>query len=115
MLGQMIRVGMGLVLSQQGIDRRHLLYNKKGHKQIQIKRVASTSHKVDWDRVNLASDKISRLYSNYDTLLGLEFKDHKLYSTILHLIRYYNSGNTSKIAQNRAAYFQTEVVFQEET
>jgi len=35
----------------------------------------------------------------------------KIYSTILALLRYFNSGNAERIEQNRAAYFQTEVVF----
>lgn len=29
----------GYVLSQAGIDRKHLIYNKKGHKKIGIKNI----------------------------------------------------------------------------
>lgn len=71
MLSDMIRLGMGLVLVEEGLDRRHLLYNRKGHKKIQIKRVTEPKLKVDWERVQNASSRVDRLYQSYDRLLGM--------------------------------------------
>jgi hypothetical protein len=38
-----------------------------------------------------------------------------VYSHILRIIKYFNSGNSEKILQNQAAYFQTEVVFEDKS
>ena len=51
----MIANSIGLVVGEQGIDRRNLVYNRRGHKQIQIKRVSKTKPKFDQARFQLAS------------------------------------------------------------
>lgn len=71
--------------------------------------VKSGKMKLDWERVKNAEEKINKLYEQYDRLVGFVIKDAKIHSTFLHLLRYYNAGNTKEIDQNKAAYFQTEV------
>jgi hypothetical protein len=56
--------------------------------------------------------RLERLYAGYDCLFELEFREPRIFSLMLHLLRYFNSGNGGRIEQNRTAYFQTEVSFE---
>ena len=73
MLLDMLKMSMRLVVSQKSIDRRNLLYNKKGHRQIQIKRVGKYTVKLDEEDMKLVDGRLERLYSRYDTLISMEF------------------------------------------
>jgi len=42
---------MNLVIGEKGLDRRNVLYNRRGHKEIQIKRVKGPSVKVDREKM----------------------------------------------------------------
>jgi len=54
MLHSMIKMSMGLILGLKNVDRRAVLYNKRGHKDIQIKRVRRKTIKFDEDKMKLA-------------------------------------------------------------
>lgn len=88
---------MGLIISEKGLDRKNILYNRKGHKSIQIKRVRKLKIKFNREKMLRTDGKIERLYSQYDTLVPLQFKNRRIFSTILHILRYFNSGNADKI------------------
>jgi RNase P/RNase MRP subunit POP5 len=38
-LMEMVKNSMSLVLGEKGVDKRNVLYNRQGHKRIQIKKV----------------------------------------------------------------------------
>jgi hypothetical protein len=38
-----------------------------------------------------------------------------MYKAILKLLKYFNCGNSGVILQNQAAYFQTEVIFEDDS
>jgi hypothetical protein len=114
-LMDMVRNAMGLVVGERGVDKRSVLYNRQGHKWIQIKRLNRTAPGYDRQRARTASDKLERLYGRYDVLVEYEFKNTEVYQIVLRLIKYFNSGNSNIILQNQAAYFQTEVVFEDKT
>ena len=57
-LMDMVRNSMGLILGEKGSDRRSLLYNRQGHKWIQIKRVRRVNKKFDRERMRSADEKI---------------------------------------------------------
>jgi hypothetical protein len=42
---------MGLVLGEKDLDRRSILYNKKGHKDIQIKRARRKKTQFDYEKM----------------------------------------------------------------
>ena len=90
-------MSMGLVISDKGVDRRNILYNKKGHRSIQIKRVRKPAMPFDRNRTEVVDNRIERLYSRYDSLVSIEFKNLKIMHTIMHLLRYFNSGNSDTI------------------
>lgn len=46
---------MGLVLGEKGLDRRSYLYNRQGHKKIQIKKIKKMGEKYDKERAKAAS------------------------------------------------------------
>ena len=58
MLMQMLKMSMGLIVCEKGLDRRSVLYNKKGHKKIQIKRVRKIKINYNEEKASLAKDKI---------------------------------------------------------
>lgn len=66
---EMVRNSMGLVVGERGVDKRSVLYNRQGHKRIQIKRVKRPMEKYDQQRVKTAWDKVERLYQRYDQLV----------------------------------------------
>ena len=66
----MIKMSMGLVIAEKGVDRRHLLYNRKGHKSIQIKQINKKKIKLDYEEMKLVDARLDRLYDRYDTLVS---------------------------------------------
>lgn len=46
---------MGLVLGEKGLDRRSYLYNRQGHKKIQIKKIKKMSEKYDKEKAKTTS------------------------------------------------------------
>jgi hypothetical protein len=57
-LMDMVRNSMGLILAEKGMDRRSFLYNRQGHKWIQIKRVKRVHTDFDRERMRKADEKI---------------------------------------------------------
>lgn len=90
----MVRMAMNAVVIEGGKDKKHILYNKKGHRWIQIKMIKQGKMGLNWERVKKAEEKINRLYEQYDRVVEISIKDSKIHSTLLHLLRYYNAGNT---------------------
>lgn len=58
--------------------------------------------------------KIDYLYEKYDKLLQYEVYNWKILKSLLKIVRYVNSGNSSSIISTETAYFQTEVIFDSE-
>jgi hypothetical protein len=58
LLLEMVRNSMALVVGERGVDKRSALYNRQGHKWIQIKRVKRTPLQFDRQRVATASEKL---------------------------------------------------------
>ena len=58
MLHSMIKMSMGMVLSEKGVDRKHLLYNRKGHRSIQIRRVRKQRVKFDESKKERVDGKL---------------------------------------------------------
>lgn len=51
----MIRNSMGLILGEKGVDKRSVMYNRQGHKKIQIKRVKRMGDKYEKERTKNSS------------------------------------------------------------
>lgn len=49
-LMDLVANSMGLVLGEKGLDRRSYLYNRQGHKRIQIKKIKKMSEKYDKEK-----------------------------------------------------------------
>ena len=49
----MIKFSMGLVLREKNIDRQHVLYNRRGHKSVQIKRVKKEKLVLDKNKIQI--------------------------------------------------------------
>ena len=58
MLTEMPKMSMGLIIGEKGQDRRHILYNKKGHRGIQIKRVRKPSIPYNKNRTEVVDSRI---------------------------------------------------------
>lgn len=53
MIMDMIKFSMGLVLREKNIDRQHVLYNRRGHKSVQIKRVKKEKLVLDKNKIQI--------------------------------------------------------------
>ena len=57
-LFDMVVNSMKMVLIEKNVDRRSVLYNRKGHKGIQIKRVIKAKSKKDTQKLKKLDEKI---------------------------------------------------------
>jgi hypothetical protein len=54
----MIRNSKGLVIGEKGVDKRSLIYNRQGHKRIQIKRVKKQGVGYNHDKYLATTDRL---------------------------------------------------------
>ena len=54
----MVANSMRFVLIRKDVDKRSVLYNRKGHKGIQIKRVVSSKLKIDRQKLKALDSKV---------------------------------------------------------
>lgn len=61
----------GYILRQADLDRKHLLYHKKGHKQIKVKNIHSKIKlsSNDKEKIKSCDKKLDYLFEKYDKLI----------------------------------------------
>jgi hypothetical protein len=69
-----------MITTEKHIDRKHLLYNRKGHKKIGIKnreklKLSQIEKNKLYERIEANAKKIERVYEKYDLLVVFSIKN----------------------------------------